>query len=109
MSSLKINEFAKAVHEVAIDHGWYDEARSFGDVCALIHSEVSEAFQSYRNNEPPLFKRDGKLEGVLAELADVVIRILDYSAAEGYDLESVIELKHEHNINRPFKYGGKKL
>lgn len=42
---MTVNEFAKEVHENAVAHGWWETARSFPEVAALIHSEVSEALK----------------------------------------------------------------
>ena len=39
----------KDIHENAIKHGWYEEDRSFGDLIALVHSELSEALEEHRN------------------------------------------------------------
>jgi len=50
-----------------------------------------------------------KPEGIPTELADIVIRVMDYCGHEGIDLEKAILEKHEYNKTRPFKHGGKKI
>lgn len=52
---------------------------------------------------------DPKPEGIAIELADAVIRILDYCGHVGIDIEKAIEIKHEYNKTRPYKHGGKKI
>ena len=36
-----LNELARDIHENAKAHGWWDENRSFPEVVALCHSELS--------------------------------------------------------------------
>lgn len=102
-----MNELAKAIHENAVAHGWWESPRSFGDVIALCHSELSEALEAYRNGEPLVWDNNGKPDGLAVELADCIIRILDYCGHEGIDIEECVVLKHEYNKTRPYKHGGK--
>lgn len=106
-----INEVAKQIHENAVDHGWWDEERGFPEVLALIHSEVSEALEEYRNGHLPTevyTGNNGKPEGIPIELADVIIRVLDYCGYAGIDIDAAISQKHEYNRTRPYRHGGKK-
>lgn len=124
-------------------HGWYDQyaefneddsdvvlgQRNFGEVMALITSEVSEAFEAYRDGddqtkisyrhkgflaqghsltqEPEWQGTLGKPEGIAAELADVLIRVFDYAGAYGVPLGEATIRKHLYNHSRPYRHGGK--
>lgn len=78
MKALNVAEIIKDIHNNAVVHGWWDNKRSLGEVLALIHSELSEALEEYRNNTPALYYKELKPEGLAVELADVIIRIYDY-------------------------------
>lgn len=126
---MNINELAVEIHKNAVEHGWWEESRKFPEIAALIHSEISEALEEYRNGRPeayvivvdgdpaevPRIETDilkfgeRKPEGIAVELADAVIRILDFTASEGIDIESLILAKHEYNKTRPYRHGGKKI
>lgn len=103
---LQLSILQDAIHQNAVNHGWHDEERSFGDITALIHSEVSEAFEGFRNGNPP-DKHCPKFSNVEIELADVVIRVFDHCGQAGINLAAAIEAKHDFNITRAYKHGGK--
>lgn len=82
------NEKIAAIHANAVAHGFWEPGSepTFGEYCALIHEEISEAFSAWRNGEPDEYVDDnGKPQGVWVELADVVIRCADWMGALGHE------------------------
>ena len=79
-----VYEWQVAVRNINEAKGWFDSDRTFGDDMALLHSEVSEAFEAFRKHgTEDVTLSDGnsggftpKPEGVGSELADVLVRIL---------------------------------
>lgn len=106
---MSLKEMIRKVHTLACEKGWYDTPPKPLEAHALIHSEVSEATEAVRINDlgMRIDATTGKPEGELAELADVVIRVMDYCGYKGYDLEAAIQRKHEYNRTRSYKHGGK--
>lgn len=121
-----LNKLRDEIHQNAVEHGWWDEERSFGDIIALCHSELSEALEEYRSGNDrikklPIYYSGGgyisslptecckKPEGIATELADCIIRILDYCGKANIDIEEVIKIKHEYNKTRPYRHGGKTI
>jgi NTP pyrophosphatase (non-canonical NTP hydrolase) len=110
-------EVAQECWQVAEDHGFHGpvpphgQKRTFGDSCALVHSEVSEAFEAWRKHGEmaDYAGPDGKPEGPAAELADVVIRCFDAAIEDcglsAEELTQLIEDKIAYNRKRPHKHG----
>lgn len=139
MSELKgLNEFAAEVHDNAVKHGWWETERELPELISLMHSELSEALEEFRegrndtwyeclNHEAtdlygeccngcdiaskntPCHYRSQKPEGVTIELMDCIIRILDYCGNYNIDVEEALNIKHRYNLVRQYRHGGKKI
>jgi hypothetical protein len=92
-------------HRTALDAGWYQHPmtgmtvqRNFGEVVALMHSELSEALEADRKGlkDDKLPHRDGRE----VEFADCIIRILDTAAALGLDVAGALIEKNRFNKQR---------
>lgn len=100
-----LSELSKEIHENAVSHGWWDEPRNLLEIAALCHSELSEAVEEYRVGRPFVYQEGGKPEGIAVEMADCIIRILDWFGHEGLDVDAIIREKMEYNRGRPYKHG----
>lgn len=109
---MTIRELQEQAYENSKAHGFYDEERGVPEAIALMHSELSEALECYRDGLAP-GKVDidtrgpnaGKPEGFGIELADAMIRIADTAHSLGVDLEAMLAMKMNYNKSRPYKHG----
>ena len=108
---MDLDKLAEEIRSVNRANGWrvFSEIEHWNDphkvpaILALIHSEVSEALEAFREDDR---------EHVLEEMADVVIRVLDFVG--GFDkggcwFESIITEKIEKNRQRGYRHGHKRL
>lgn len=107
---MTISEMVAAAHAMAREKGWHDEERNCGEMLALVHSEVSEALEEYRNGRG--FNETwfdlGKPSGFPGELADILIRVADMAGLYGIDLEEAVRVKMAYNATRPHRHGSKR-
>ena len=108
--SISIAEMAFQSYEMAKEKGWWDEDRDVPHCLALIHSEVSEALEAYRERgAKEIFHRlsDNKPEGFVYELADILIRVGDLAEHLGLNLDVAVQKKMEFNKKRAYRHGNK--
>ena len=115
-NSTDLRDIQKAVWRTAEEHGWHGENDTIPVKLLMIHSEVSEALEEYRNTPPEsevsylYYSVDSdKPEGFGIELADIVIRVLDLAEMLGIDLTDLILTKMEYNKSRPYRHGNKRV
>ncbi len=93
----------EVIHKLAVEKGWWDTKREVPELLCLVHSEVSEALEAYRNNVP-----SSSRNCLAEELADIVIRVFDMATFFKIDIIGAIARKHQYNKTRAYKHGGKK-
>lgn len=93
------------------NHGFwnYGMNRNKGEMIALMHSKLSEALEALRNLSPDgSYLPDAhcpEFSNLEIELADTVIRIMDFSSGFKLRVGEAILAKHDFNVNRPNKHG----
>lgn len=99
-----IDVLTNKIHENALQHGWWKKPRTFAEIIALCHSELSEALEGDRQGNPRSDKV-WQISSVEEELADCVIRILDYCGKKKINITKAIAMKMEYNADRPYRHG----
>ena len=112
---MTLNELAKRCHNDAESMGWYDEGKTKSDLelLLMIITEVVETVEELRKPEPQMHyynsDKPTKPEGVAVELADTIIRLLDFCAYKQIDIEQIISEKLKYNLTRGFRHGNKQF
>lgn len=103
-----LDDWQKYIHAYALEKGWWKRDREPLEVLALIHSEVSEACEDFRDGEDAFrYDDDGKPIGWAVELVDAMIRTLDFLGANQIRTGVVMAEKANYNDGREYRHGGK--
>ena len=101
-----IDELQKEAHRIAVEKGWWDDDREAPECIAAIHSEMSEAFAAYRDGNP-MSNKIPPFSQIEEELADVIIRVLDYAERNSFEIGKALAAKMAYNEGREYRHGGK--
>ena len=115
-----INELRDLCYNESFKNGWHTDSsgnlldKNKGEMISLIHSEISEALEGERKNLMDSHLPHRPMPEV--EMADAIIRIMDYCGRWGYDIGGAIIEKLTYNAERldhtleaRSKNGGKKF
>lgn len=83
-----LNGLRDAIYANARLKGWWETDRPMAQSLVLVVSELAEAVEAYRNDQIGTHYEAGspaKPEGVVPELADAVIRLLDIAGRFGIE------------------------
>ncbi len=96
---------AEQLHESAVEKGFYSGGpKNFGEQIALIHSELSEALEAARHDNPN-DQHLPEFSSVEVELADTIIRVLDVCGYKKIRIGEVLVAKMQYNKKREHKHG----
>ena len=98
---MTIKEWAEKIHENAVNHGFWENEKSFAEIVALCHSELSEALEEDRAGKPLIYMQDGKPECKAVEMADCIIRKKKKKNKENIHAQDLRTTKENCNPSSP--------
>jgi len=90
---------------IAKSKGFYEGEHNPGELIALMHSELSELLEYVR--KPANDSHVTDMDGRAVELADLIIRAMDFSSRFDLNVADAIIAKAKYNADRPYKHGKK--
>lgn len=102
---VQLYEVSKLIH-TWMDHQGFWKSENVGEKLMLITSEIAEAMEADRKDVQKS-EHIPNFSGVEEELADAVIRILDFAYHYNLRLADAIVAKTHYNLTRQYQHGKK--
>ena len=99
------NMLQTLAHKTATEKGFWENPPEIGTSIALMHSELSEALEVARKNVKEVSVKIPHVPHIAEELADCIIRMLDFAEYHKLNLGEAIFSKMRYNENRGYKHG----
>lgn len=122
-----LNDLAKQCYDNAVAKGFYEHEPTTAERIALCHSELSEWLEADRlgrkcegivverlsqmhDQQDQIFQgfyRAFVKGNIEEELADIIIRVLDFCGSKNIDIDAHVKAKMRFNSLREYKHGKK--
>lgn len=81
MNSKELMKIGKEIHNHAVNVRFWENPPTINTILTLFNCELCKAFEKYLIGEPAYYILGNKPDGWVCELADCILRVLDYMEA----------------------------
>lgn len=101
-----LDALAKSFLSLSKEKGFWDHNPNSSEKLMLIVTEISEVVEHLRGGtENEKSSKIPDFTNEEEEVADAIIRMLDYASARGLRIGQAVIAKHNYNKTRPHKHG----